>query len=160
MLPMTAFLKPDHTHSKCVNEAQERFEQAASQSDKRPGVYVREVFDVLLGQHRAFSAYEIVKEMQARGKKLRPIQVYRALEALSELGNIHRIESKNAYIACHNGNQCSQPQLLICESCDRVAEINSDPIERLISKTADASGFVLQGRQVELFGLCPSCAAQ
>ncbi|MEP1262430.1 MAG: Fur family transcriptional regulator [Rhizobiaceae bacterium] len=156
---MSAFPKPDHTHSKCVNAAQRRFEQATLKSDKRTGVHVREIFDVLLEQHRAFSAYEIVEALQARGKKLRAIQVYRALEALLELGNIHRIESRNAYIACHNGSQCRHPQLLICESCDRVAEVNSDPIEHSINETADASGFVLQGRQVELFGLCPSCAA-
>jgi Fur family zinc uptake transcriptional regulator len=154
---MTTFPKPNHAHSKCIDAAIENFERVTSSSHKRPGVNVRSVFDVLLGKHRAFSAYEIVEKLGARGKKLRAIQVYRALDVLLELGNIHRIESKNAYIACHNGNECQQPQLLICKSCDRVAEINSVPIEHSINETADASGFVLQGRQVELFGLCPNC---
>lgn len=156
---MTTFPKPNHAHSKCIDAAIESFERTVSSSHKRVGVNVREVFDVLLDQHQALSAYEIVEKMGTRGYKLRAIQVYRALDVLLELGNIHRIESQNAYIACHNGTECQQPQLLICKSCDRVAEINSDPIKHSINETADASGFVLQDRQVELFGFCPNCAA-
>ena len=155
---MKPFQKPNHVHKKCVASAQKRFGRIASASGKPLGVHVSDVFDVLLKQHRAFGAYEIAEFLAEKGKKLRAIQIYRALETLLELGSVHRIESKNAFIACHGNDDCKHPQLLICESCDQVAEINSEPIENSINETASASGFVLKNHQVELFGLCPSCS--
>ena len=155
---MRLFQKPNHAHKHCVASAQKRFERNASASSKPLGAHVREVFDVLLEQHRAFGAYEIADILAKKGTKLRPIQIYRALDRLKELGNVHRIESTNAYIACHRGDECDHPQLLICKSCNQVAEINSEPIESSIDEAASANGFVLEGRQVELFGLCPSCS--
>ena len=155
---MHPFQKPNHVHRKCVDSAKKRFERITSASGKPLGVHVYEVFEILLRQHRSFGAYEIAEFLAKEGIKLRAIQIYRALDALIELGNVHRIESKNAYIACHGGDDCEHPQLLICEACDQVAEINSEPIENSILETAKASGFVLQSRQVELLGLCPSCS--
>jgi Fur family zinc uptake transcriptional regulator len=155
---MNPFQKPNHVHKNCVTAAQKRFERVAMTSSRPPGVYVGEVFEILLGQHRAFGAYEIAEILAEKGIKLQAIQIYRALDKLIELGNVHRIESRNAYIACHGDEDCKHPQLLICESCNQVAEINSKPITKSIDDTASASGFVLQNRQVELFGLCPSCS--
>lgn len=155
---MVLFPKPNHAHSECVDAAQKRFDEISKTADKRLGVHVRAVFEVLVSKHRAFTAYEIVDVIAERGRKLQATQVYRALDTLLEIGIIHRIESRNAYIACHGGEGCDQPQLMICRSCDRVAEINSNPIEDSIKKTAQSSGFVVQSRQVELLGLCPNCA--
>ena len=42
-------------------------------------------------------AYSILYNVQKRGIKA-PLQVYRALEKLIEIGKIHKIESKNAFI--------------------------------------------------------------
>ena len=44
-------------------------------------------------------AYSILYNVQKRGIKA-PLQVYRELEKLIEAGKIHKIESKNAFIAC------------------------------------------------------------
>ena len=46
-------------------------------------------------------AYSILYNVQKKGIKA-PLQVYRALEKLIEIGKIHKIESKNAFIACKN----------------------------------------------------------
>lgn len=155
---MQPFQKPNHVHRHCIDSARKQFERVTSGSTKPLGVHVREVFDILLSQHRAFGAYEIAKLLEKKGTKLRAIQIYRVLDRLVESGNVHRIESKNAYLACHGGEDCQHPQLLICRSCEEVAEINSEPIENSIVQTAKSSGFVLQNHQVELFGLCPSCS--
>ena len=48
-------------------------------------------------------AYSILYNVQKRGIKA-PLQVYRALEKLIEIGKIHKIESKNAFIACKNSD--------------------------------------------------------
>ena len=48
-------------------------------------------------------AYSILYNVQKRGIKA-PLQVYRALDKLIEAGKIHKIESKNAFIACKNSD--------------------------------------------------------
>ena len=48
-------------------------------------------------------AYSILYNVQKRGIKA-PLQVYRALEKLIEIGKIHKIESKNAFIASKNSD--------------------------------------------------------
>ena len=48
-------------------------------------------------------AYSILYNVQKKGIKA-PLQVYRALEKLIEIGKIHKIESKNAFIAGKNSD--------------------------------------------------------
>ena len=46
-------------------------------------------------------AYSILFNVQKKGLKA-PLQVYRALDKLVEIGKIHKIESRNAFVACKN----------------------------------------------------------
>ena len=158
--PKSPFPDASHSHEHCIASARERFEADARSTHKRPGVHVQDVLEVLLSQHRAFGAYEIAAHLAKSGKKLQAVQIYRALDALIEAGSVHRIESRNAFIACHNGEECSSPQFLICESCERVAEIDSKQIEASVADAASTYQFQLHSRQVELSGLCTDCSSQ
>ena len=52
-----------------------------------------------------------------------PITIYRALDFLRENGLVHRIESRNAFIACvHNHDSGDPVVFLICEKCGAVGE--------------------------------------
>ena len=57
------------------------------------------------------------------GPRPAPITVYRALEFLRENGLVHRIESRNAFVACvHNHAAGDLVVFLICERCGAVGE--------------------------------------
>ena len=77
------------------------------------------VLDLLEGTKEPLKAYAILFDIQKKGIKS-PLQVYRALDKLIEMGKVHKIESKNSYIACSNANCTSQTStsFLICEICD------------------------------------------
>ena len=63
-------------------------------------------------------AYSILYNVQKKGIKA-PLQVYRALEKLIKIGKIHKIESKNAFIACNNSD-CeisNATAFSICDNC-------------------------------------------
>ena len=64
-------------------------------------------------------AYSILYNVQKRGIKA-PLQVYRALDKLIEIGKIHKIESKNAFIACKNSDcEISKATAFsICNNCE------------------------------------------
>ena len=60
----------------------------------------RQVLQALLSSHRPLGAYEVIDELAKSMPRPAPITVYRALDFLMENGLVHRIESRNAYLAC------------------------------------------------------------
>ena len=58
----------------------------------------------LLGKTKGpLSAYAILDQLHDSGFR-GPVQVYRALEKLMELGLVHRLETLNAFVACQHKN--------------------------------------------------------
>ena len=56
------------------------------------------IFDLINKSSEPLKAYTILFSVQKKGIKAPP-QVYRALDKLVETGKIHKIESKNAFVA-------------------------------------------------------------
>ena len=103
------------------------------------------VFQEIAGSHRAIGAYEVLDKLAAKGERLAPISVYRAIDALVTAGLVHRFESRNAFFACHAGHEMRQ-LILACETCGRVAEVDGDKVFAAID-TVGGLGVVLgQGR--------------
>ena len=61
------------------------------------------IFDIIDKSGEPMKAYSILFDVQKKGIKA-PLQVYRALDKLVEIGKIHKIESRNAFIACQNSS--------------------------------------------------------
>ena len=74
------------------------------------------VFNLLQNSGEALKAYSILDSLKKEGLKS-PLQIYRALDKLVELGKIHKIESKNSFIVCNNSNCASNTVFAICERC-------------------------------------------
>ena len=78
----------------------------------------RKVLAALLGTHKPLGAYDIIERLALKGPRPAPITAYRALEFLRENGLVHRIESRNAFVACvHNHAASALVVFLICERC-------------------------------------------
>ena len=75
------------------------------------------ILDLIDKSSEPLKAYTILFNVQKKGIKAPP-QVYRALDKLVEIGKIHKIESKNAFVACKNSNcEISKATAFsICES--------------------------------------------
>ena len=58
------------------------------------------VLSLLEQSNEPLKAYTILSGTQKKGIKA-PTQVYRALDKLIEIGKVHKIESKNSYVACN-----------------------------------------------------------
>ena len=87
------------------------------------------VLDVLENSAEPLKAYTILFDIQKKGIKS-PLQVYRALDKLIEIGKVHKIESRNSYIACkhENCNAKNSTAFLICENCEKVTEQKRDNV--------------------------------
>ena len=103
-------------------------------------------------------AYSILYNVQRKGIKA-PLQVYRALDKLIKMGKIHKIESKNAFIACNN-SECeisNATAFSICDNCEKVKEIKNSNLSKYLSNFHDNSGMKYNKYNLEFFGLCKKC---
>ena len=116
------------------------------------------VLDLVEKSTQPLKAYSILFNVQKKGLKA-PLQVYRALDKLVEIGKIHKIESRNAFVACKNSScQVSKATAFsICESCEKVTEINNSKLSKYLTNFEDNSGMKYKKYNLEFFGLCKNC---
>ena len=88
-----------------------------------------------------------------------PPTVYRALDFLLANGFIHKLESVNAFVACHHPStaQHSVP-FLICDRCHSATELEDASIVASLDAAARGLGFAPQAQTLEVHGLCAKCA--
>ena len=116
------------------------------------------IFDLIDKSPQPLKAYTILFNVQKKGIKA-PLQVYRALDKLVEIGKIHKIESKNAFIACNN-SECEISKATafsICNNCEHVKEIKNTKLSKYLSNFQDNSGMKYKKYNLEFFGLCKKC---
>jgi|TARA_E500000178_G_scaffold291370_1_gene295237 Fur family zinc uptake transcriptional regulator len=116
------------------------------------------IFDLIHKSPEPMKAYAILFNVQKKGIKA-PLQVYRALDKLVEIGKIHKIESRNAFIACQNSScQVSKATAFsICEICEKVTEISSASLAKYLTNFKDKDGMKYSKYNLEFFGLCKKC---
>src|SRR5262245_32626046 len=115
------FPAPDHDHDRCSTDAMAVAEALCAERGQRLTPIRRKVLAALLGSHKPLGAYEIIDRLAPKGPRPAPITAYRALEFLRENGFVHRIESRNAFIACvHNHADRALLVFLLCQPCGAV----------------------------------------
>jgi Fur family zinc uptake transcriptional regulator len=146
-----------HDHSACIKDA---LQSASSYCAKHKLQFTKNrqrVLEILVAQHKAMGAYDIMPLMQSDGQTAQPPAVYRALDFLVAHGFAHKVEKRNAYIACAHPGQDHIPAFLICRSCNTVEEAITGPVLIPLGSAAQKSGFRIETTVVEAEGLCPKC---
>lgn len=118
------------------------------------------VLEALSAKSSPVTAYEVLDALREFGFRA-PLQVYRALDKLMELGVVHRLESLNAYVACrcdHSHEKTGEPvAFAICEECGDVSEIADAGVARQLSSLCTQSGFKPKKTTLEIRGRCAHC---
>ena len=116
------------------------------------------VLDIIEKAKGPLKAYSILFNVQKKGINA-PQQIYRALDKLIEIGKIHKIESKNAFVACRSTDcEISKTTAFsICESCEMVDEISDTKLTKYLSSFSDKKGTKYKRFNLEFFGLCKKC---
>ena len=113
---------------------------------------------MLLEEHRAHGAYEILDNLRDEGLGSQPPVSYRALEFLVQHGFAHKIERLNAFIACaHLKQRHESPIFFICRTCDAVAEVYADLKRGKLGRAARTAGFLIERTVIEMEGVCTAC---
>jgi Fur family zinc uptake transcriptional regulator len=152
------FPAPDHDHDRCAADGIDHAERVCAQRAQKFTPIRRQVLQALLSSHRPLGAYEVIDQLAKAMPRPAPITVYRALDFLMENGLVHRIESRNAYLACaHDHDAAAMVAFLICERCGSVGEIPAAPVAQSLNAAARATGFAPKLSVVEITGTCAHC---
>ncbi len=114
------------------------------------------VFNLLQNSGEPLKAYTILENLKREGLKS-PLQVYRALDKLVELGIIHKIESQNSFIACSNSNCASNTAFTICRKCGDVKEIKNNHLFEQVSDLGKKNRLKVQRFNLEFYVDCNGC---
>lgn len=153
-LPQTAF--GAHDHGACVAAALAAAEAVCAARGAQLTPVRRRVLEILLEQHGAMGAYDVLGRLDAEGLGKQPPVAYRALAFLVDQGLAHRIEKLNAFVACSHPGGAHAPAFMICRSCGTVAEAEAGTGGALGDRAAEA-GFRIERTVMEAEGLCPAC---
>jgi Fur family zinc uptake transcriptional regulator len=155
-----AFPAPNHDHERCASDAIAHAEAICAARAERLTPMRRRVLQALLASHAPLGAYELIDRLSVRGARVAPITIYRALDFLRQQGLVHRIESRNAFIACvHNHDSGDPVVFLICEKCGAVGEAASAAVADTIRHASRAAGFTPKTPVIEISGICAHCRA-
>jgi Fur family zinc uptake transcriptional regulator len=145
-----------HDHTACVGTAMAAAERYCADKGLQFTPVRRRVLEILLGEHRALGAYDILPILAEEGLGKQPPVIYRALDFLVSHGFVHKIERLNAYIACAHPGVDHAPAFMICRSCTRVVETEGRTSAGL-GQIAKDVGFDIEATVVEAEGLCQDC---
>jgi Fur family ferric uptake transcriptional regulator len=116
------------------------------------------VVDLLAGQDCCLSAQEIFDELRSSGRGVGIASVYRALDILSSLKLVQRLEMGEGvarYEPAHAGGE--HHHHLVCERCGRVQAFEDDDLESALERLAGRHGFDVAAHDVVLRGTCEEC---
>ena len=118
----------------------------------------RRVLEAVARSERPLGAYDIAESLSEPGARVAPVSVYRALDFLTELGLVHRIASRNAFVPCDHEHAPGEAAVfMICRTCGGVDETVSPEAERGLDRTLASAGFTPARRIVEVEGECAPC---
>ena len=116
--------------------------------------------DILAESPRPMTAYALLARLEERlGRHLSPPTVYRALDQLSAMGAVARIQSRNAFLSVKPVGARQMRVFLLCDTCGTATEIGDSLIERRIEGIASAEAFAPARGVIEIEGVCRGCSS-
>lgn len=151
------FPDPRHDHSRCTAALLNRAERTCRERGSRLTGQRKDILECVARAHSAVGAYDIIDRMAEKGPRPAPITVYRALDFLLDHNLVHKVESRNAYVACSCSHDLEPAMLLICEGCGAVSESVRPEVVAALKAAAAAEGFAPRAMVIEVSGRCSTC---
>ena len=113
----------------------------------------------LKDESRFVTAQELHRILEERDQRIGLATVYRALATLAESGEADtiRAEDGDRYRYCETEDHHHH---LVCRGCGLTVEVTGRAVERWADDIANEHGFTDVSHILDVFGLCPECAAK
>lgn len=148
-----------HHHVHHADEYVREVERACDERGLRLTPLRADVLRLIANAGQPVKAYDLLARISESKAASAPPTIYRALDFLLAHGFIHKLESINAFVACHHPRVRHAVPFLICDGCHVAIEMEDEKISRQLDERARALGFTPQAQTLEVHGLCAACAA-
>lgn len=136
----------------------EHARDALREAGVKPGAARAAVIDVVAEQQCCLPATTIHEEVRRRRPGVGIASVYRALQTLTELGLVHRIDLRSGGARYEPAEPSGDHHHhLVCGDCGKVEAFTDDQLERAIQGVSRAAAFRIDEHEVVLRGRCATC---
>jgi Fur family ferric uptake transcriptional regulator len=118
------------------------------------------VHDLVAGLDTFTSTQDIHQLLRQRGEGMGLSTVYRNLQVLAEAREVETLRSEDGEVLYRKCEVRQHHHHLVCRRCGRAIEVQGPAVERWADRAAQDHGFSDVSHTVEIFGVCPACAAR
>ncbi|HEX7254694.1 MAG TPA: Fur family transcriptional regulator [Gaiellaceae bacterium] len=130
-----------------------------SEAGYRPGGARSAVIEALADESCCLSAQAIHDAVRRRRPGVGIASVYRALETLTDLALIHRLDLRSGGAQYEPAQPSGDHHHhLVCGDCGKVEAFSDDRLEHVIHNVSEAASFRIDEHDVVLRGRCEACA--
>jgi Fur family ferric uptake transcriptional regulator len=134
-------------------------ERTLREAGLKPGGARSAVIEALADQDCCLLAAEIHESVRGRRPGVGIASVYRALDTLTALGLVHRIDLRGDGARYEPAEPSGDHHHhLVCGDCGKVEAFSDDRLETAIQGVSSAASFRIDEHDVVLRGRCASCA--
>lgn len=118
----------------------------------------RVIVDTVVAFNQAFSAEDIVREVERIDKSVGRATIFRTLDVLTRLGVLDRLHGPDG---CHSYvpgmGKGAHYHHLVCSSCGTVVPFEGCNVEGMLADLQRSTRFEISNHMLEVFGLCENC---
>ena len=141
-----------------MSDWREHTEARLRAAGHRSGSGRRAVIEVLARHDCLMTAGDILAELRGAGHPIGFATVYRALETLTELGLVRRVDAGTASAAYEPVDPSGEHHHhVVCDRCGEVTPFVDEELERSIARLSRRLGGEIHSHEVTLRGACPGC---
>ena len=117
------------------------------------------ILELLQEEHAHFTAQEVYVHLKPRLPSVNPSTVYRALERLTNAGEIS-VSDMGTGSAVYEMVGSSPHHHLVCQGCNRVITLENEIVQPLFAEVEGQFSYQLTTNHLILFGYCPECSGK
>ncbi|UZJ40531.1 transcriptional repressor [Prosthecochloris sp. SCSIO W1101] len=99
-------------------------------------------------------ADEIFVRLKKKGVSISRATVYHTLDLLFKFHLVNKIDLGHKHTHYEKSYGVANHLHIICEQCDRVVEVHSDELNKLLDRLCEKNGFMLGSFSLQVFAKC------
>jgi len=141
-------------------DAREKFEKFTAEKGLRRTGQRDKVLDTFLETEKHVTVQELYDLVRAKHEGIGYATVARTVKLMCDSGVCRQVDFGDGALRYEHKYGHEHHDHLICIKCGRFEEIFSPKLEEIQHELVKQHGYIQQSHKLDIFGLCPRCAAE